>query len=478
MKFRAISFLAVLSLSACPPPTPGNDGGKNEFDAGNPPPIDACSGGCAINQVCNTDTRTCIDGCAAKGEFCDGGTCVKGSSGDFACQQTVTQCNGTTCSAGQVACINGGCACLGTTRGATDSCAPGGQHCDGKNCNSPKKYQQCTMTGAACPVGQVCSPVFGDDFAICVKTCGMLGGTCALDEICDTGSNACLPSGLFSDQYCAQQRLEADGGTTIVTVLPGNTCLTRSGTGAFTETVPTGNCSYALMTFYDLGLYPFDLCRATPRDGGQVEGGNCKNEFTSLTLATQCGTGLECALTRGGDNGVCMRMCNANPPRPGYTPQPACGTGESCVNLYRLSDPNDNAVLGVCMKSCNVFDPVKSVCAPVGGTPTSCVPTSADGRSVVTPTGDGVCVPQQPTVAALGQPCPQTDAFKGAVCDSAQVCASSGTADAVCTRVCDVDCGGANAPARCASEVNATCPAGRTCKRITSTTGATMGFCQ
>jgi hypothetical protein len=491
MKFRAISFFAaaVLSLTACPTPTPNNDGGKPDFDAGNPPPVEGCSGGCAVNQYCQNDPnkpkfRECIDGCE---QGCDGGTCVKIGS-NFQCQPVVTTCNGTTCSAGQVACINGGCACLGTTRGATDTCAPGGQHCDGTNCVAPKKYQQCTQTGAACPVGMVCSPVFGDDFAICVKTCGMAGGVCALDEICDTGSNSCLPSGLFSDQYCAKQGVNDagvladggtfDGGTRIITVSVGDTCLTRAANGTFTETTPTGNCTYSLMTFYDLGLYPFDLCRPTPRDGGQVEGGPCKNEFTSLTLATQCGTGLECALTRGGDNGVCLRMCNANPPHTGYVPQPACGTGESCVNLYRLSDPNDNAVLGVCMKACNVFDPARATCAPIGGTPASCVPTAADGRSVVTPTGEGVCVPQRQTIAALGQPCPEVDAFKGAVCDSAQVCASNGTSDPVCTRVCDTECGVAGAPARCTTEVNATCPAGRTCKRITSTTGATMGFCQ
>lgn len=478
MNFRAISFLAVaavLTLTACPTPNPGNDGGKTEFDAGNPPPIDACSGGCAVNQYCDTDTRTCKDGC---NNSCDGGTCAKVGD-NFTCVPVQTTCNGVTCGPGQVACINGKCACLGTTRGSTDTCAGQGEHCDGQNCVAPKKYQQCTMTGAACPTGMVCSPVFGDDFAICVKTCGMLGGTCALDELCDTGSGACLPSGLFGDQYCAKQRVEPDGGTSILTVSVGDTCLTRSGSGTFTETTPTGNCTYSLFTFYDLGLYPFDLCRPTPRDGGQVEGGNCKNEFTSLTLATQCGTGLECALTRGGDNGVCLRMCNANPPRAGYVPQPACGTGESCVNLYRLSDPNDNAVLGVCMKSCNVFDPARSTCAPIGSAPASCVPTAADGRTSVTPTGEGVCVPQQQTISALGQPCSQTDPFKGAVCDSAQVCAAAPTGgDAVCTRVCDVECGVAGAPARCTTEVNATCPAGRTCKRITSTTGATMGFCQ
>lgn len=462
---------------ACPPTPNNNDAGKTEFDAGNPPPIDACSGGCAVNQKCNTQTRTCVDGCD---NTCDGGTCTRVSQGQdtFTCLPVVTTCNGTACAAGQVACINGGCACLGTTRGATDTCAAQGAHCDGKTCVAPKKYQQCTQTGAACPIGNVCSPVFGDDFAICVKTCGTAGGVCALDEICDTGSNSCLPSGLFGDQYCAKQEVQSDGGVKILTMTVGNTCLTRAGNGNFTETVPTGNCTYALMTFYDLGLYPFEVCRPTPRDGGQVEGGNCRNEFTSLTLATQCSTGLECALTRGGDNGVCLRMCNANPPRVGFVPQPACGTGESCVNLYRLQDSDDNAVLGVCMKACNVFDPARSVCAPVGATPTSCVPTSADGRSVVTPTGEGVCVPQQQTVAQLGQPCAQVDAFKGATCQSGQVCAAGPTGEPVCTRVCDTECGVAGAPARCSTEVNATCPAGRTCKKITSTTGAILGFCQ
>lgn len=477
MNFRLFAplFLALVALSACPT-TPGADGGTPtpEFDAGNPPPVDQCSGGCAVNQICDTQTRTCRDGCNGT---CDGGTCAKVGASAFQCVPVVTTCNGATCEAGQVACINGGCSCLGTTRGAVDTCAPQGKHCVGSTCTAPKRYQQCKLDGEPCPTGHVCSPVFGDDFAICVKTCGNLGGggTCDRDEMCS--EEGCLPSGLFSDQYCAKQETTADGGTRIVTLTVGNTCLLRSSNGSFTETTPTGNCTYSLFTFYDLGLYPFDLCRPP---GTATEGQACKTDYSSATVATQCGTGLECVPTRGtaAGEGVCLRMCNANPPRTGFTPQPACGTGESCVNMYRLQDPNDNAVLGVCMKGCNVFDPATSSCAPVGGTPTSCVPVSANGALAVTPEGSGVCIPQQATIAGLGQTCAQTDAFKGAACAGGQLCVGSSGGAATCTRVCDVECTGTNPPARCSTEANATCPAGKTCKRVTSTTGAILGFCQ
>ena len=93
-------------------------------------------------------------------------------------------------------------------------------------------------------------------------------------------------------------------------------------------------------------------------------------------------------------------MCNAQPPALGFPPQPECGAAEACVNMLRYTDPNSNAVLGVCMKKCNVFDATKNTCANVGTTAASCVPTEASGELVVSTNGDGICVPQRAAIVA------------------------------------------------------------------------------
>jgi hypothetical protein len=260
-----------------------------------------------------------------------------------------------------------------------------------------------------------------------------------------------------------------------------NTCLLKDGSGVITD-VPgkgTGNCTYAVFKFWNEGFYPFDTCRPP---GQATEGQPCKLDWAAGAVATQCATGLECTMTGGNDTGVCLRMCNANPPAPGKTPQPSCGTGESCVNIYRYTDPANNAVVGVCMKTCEVFSPTLSTCAPVGGAPTSCVPTEASGEGVVSLKGEGVCIPQQASITQ--QPymaCAETNAFRGAACNSAQLCAAmSADVNATCTPVCDLDCNpadGGTGPTRCATEPNARCPGGKACKRVTSTTGSIVGFC-
>ena len=53
---------------------------------------------------------------------------------------------------------------------------------------------------------------------------------------------------------------------------------------------------------------------------------------------------------------------------------PACGANEACTNIYRLED--QNAVLGVCTKKCNVFDPTKNTCVNIGIEPPVCEPVS------------------------------------------------------------------------------------------------------
>lgn len=486
MSLRSLSVVSIsalaLVLTACPiKPTP--DANNVDLDGGNPPPRDACSGGCSTNQVCDTARRTCVDACGG----CDAGTCVKVSEGVFQCRTQAVQCSGVLCEPGQVACLGGACSCLSSLSGALDTCQAAGKWCNNHVCANPRSLQQCTPgdTLAPCPSGMACQPVFGEDLAICTKTC-MDNNECQRGEFCS--GVGCLPSGLFSDQECNQTKPAADGGFELddagvplrLTVTVGNTCLLKDGDGNPTEPngKGTGNCSYAVFQFWNDGVYPFDTCRPP---GNATEGQPCRDDFTTGTVATQCGTGLECAKTRGGDEGVCLRMCNAQPPALGFPPQPECNVGEACVNSLRYTDPNSNAVLGVCMKKCNVFDAMKNTCANVGTTPSSCVPTEASGELVVSNNGDGICIPQRATIAATGATCTETDSFRGAACGSAQLCTSlDADTPASCTAVCDLDCNpsdGGTGPTRCATEPSARCGAGTTCRRVTSTTGAKVGFC-
>lgn len=464
------SALAVL-LCACPPNKSTADGGPDpKFDGGNPNPEDKCSGGCAANQRCDTVKKICVDACGG----CDAGICVKNAgTSAFECIIPVTQCLGNVCETGQVACLAGACSCLGSNKAAEDSCAPEGKWCNGTSCGTPKRFQQCKTGLAACPTGHLCVPVFGEDLYVCTKQCGgATGASCDNGELCS--QDGCLPSGLFRDQGCEQPTLAEDGGTKRLTVPVSNVCFRKDGNGAPTETTPTGNCSYQFFNFYDIGTYPSATCRPP---GPAMLGATCKQDFSPLALATTCGTGLECALTRGADQGVCLKACNAAPTYPGFNPMPGCGTDEVCTNIYRLTDTN--AVLGVCTKKCNVFDPLKNTCANVGAAPASCVPTTADGKFVVSTDGSGVCIPQRTTTAAEGMPCAEQDSFKGAACASSQVCASPNiNSPAICYATCDTSCDDAAPPARCATEPNAKCAGGKKCTRVTSTTGAILGFCK
>jgi hypothetical protein len=498
MNLRPSAFFActlAFVLTACPTPAPNTDGGAGGGnDSGNPMPEETCSGGCGPNQVCDAKPqadggparRVCVEACAANGGTpCTGGKiCAKGADGKFSCQATVTQCNGNTCEPGQVACIGSACSCLPTNRAAKDSCSVEGKWCVGSACVPPKALQNCVPgTGAACPTGQLCSPVFCSSAKraagtcdpgeyVCSKQCGMLGGVCDRGDLC-FGSDGCLPSTFAQDQECMQLITLADGGSQRLTVPVSNKCLLKDTNGNPTEPSPTGNCTYQMLGFYDQGNVPFATCRPP---GTAALGATCKQDYAPSAIATSCNSGMECALTRGGDQGVCLKMCNAAPTYPGFSPTPACDQDESCTNIYRLTDMN--AVLGVCMKKCNVFDPVKSVCSPVGSAPASCVPTPADGKAAISTDGSGVCVPQQQTLAQVGMPCATQDSFKGATCASGQVCAALNLNEApVCNEVCDTDCGNATPPARCATEPHANCAAGKKCTKVTSTSGATLGFC-
>lgn len=481
---RVVSIAALsLFLTACPTPNPTPDGNNVGLDASNPPPRDACSGGCAMNQICNTETRTCVDACGG----CDGGTCVKVSEGVFQCRSQAVECNNTLCEPGQVACLGGECSCLSSLSGALDTCQAANKWCNGRVCANPRSLQQCRQgdLSSPCPTGFTCQPVFGEDLAVCTRTC-MDNNACQRGEFCS--GVGCLPSGLFADQECNQTKPAADGGFELddagqplrLTVTVGNTCLLKDADGNITEAngKGTGNCTYAVFQFWADGVYPFDTCRPP---GNATEGQPCRDDYATGSVATQCATGLQCTKTRGGDDGICLRMCNAQPPALGFPPQPECQMGEACVNTLRYTDPNSNAVLGVCMKKCNVFDPMRSTCANVGTNATSCVPTEASGELVVSNNGEGICIPQRPTIAATGATCAETDSFRGAACGTAELCTSLEADEAAtCTGVCDVECNpadGGTGPARCATEPNARCTGGKTCRRVTSTTGARVGFC-
>ncbi|MFT3837664.1 MAG: hypothetical protein QM723_11780 [Myxococcaceae bacterium] len=476
MRIFALSLAAVLVLTGCPKPKPDMDGGT---DSGmmNPPPKDACSGACGPLQKCDTATRQCVDAC---GGCSDGGTCVKTGQDTFECEVIPVVCSGTTCAPGQIACFAGECSCIKASVSQLDSCTSQGMICDGQQCQPPKALEQCKVGGAPCPQAYACQPVFGDPMDpnaifLCTKTCGMLGGTCDLGELCF--NIGCLPNGFANGFSCEQDIAPGDGGPAVaVTVPASNTCLLRDNNGNPTEAgAGTGNCTYAHLQLGNQGLYTQDTCRPPGHaDAGQP----CKDDYRSSQIATICNTGLECALTNGDGTGVCTQMCNAAPPRFGITPTPSCPMGQTCLNLYRQESPDQNSVLGGCFHSCNVFDP-SSICQPFGSTPTSCVPTDPLGASLVTADGSGVCVPQNSTVASLDQPCGNTDPFQGAACNTNQVCATlDPTQPATCHALCDVDCSGSNAPSRCSTEANATCPGGKTCTRVTSTSGAILGFCQ
>lgn len=500
-RIGAVLFAGALActLLGCPQTNNPTDSGTPEFDAGNPPPRDACSGGCAANQICDLEARKCVDAC---GGCPNDATCVKVMEGVYECRSVVVTCNGQVCEKGQVACLGGACSCLSSARGSDDSCKGEGKWCGGQLCEGPKRYYQCIPGSetAKCPTGHICDPVFGADMAICVKDCNATNGVCDRGELCaglDTGAG-CLPQGLFRDQECNQDIPTTDGGWLLVdggtastcgtgvdcqrlTVPVSNTCLLKDGNGVITDQPGkgTGNCTYATFRFWNEGFYPFDTCRPP---GQATEGQPCKDDLSAGAVATQCATGLECAMTGGNDTGVCLRMCNANPPAPGFTPEPSCNADEACVNLFRYTDPNNNAVVGVCMKTCNVFNAMKNTCAPVGTQATSCVPTEASGEGIVTINGDGVCIPQQTAIAQPGADCAQTDPFKGAACGDGQLCAAlSADEVATCTATCDLDCNpadGGTGPARCATEPNAHCAGGKTCRRVTSTTGSVLGFCR
>ena len=498
MNARTVCLVGALALglAACPPAPITPDAGE---DSGVDNPQGPCTGGCGPLQVCDQTTHQCVDGCGG----CDAGVCVKNAAGAFQCIAQTTSCNGSQCSPGQVACVSGTCSCLPFNRASSDTCAIAGSICkepynvgtaSGGLCVAPNVYEACKSVGcaggtcAACVAGSACKEIFGAE--LCLKKC-TANANCNRDEFCS--SDGCLPKAVFgtdpenadagASYDCIVKTLvgvlpdggtDPDGGFWLHAVAAGNACALVDDTGfpLAAETVPTGNCSYDFLRFSNQ-LMPVNSCRPPGAAGlNQV----CKRDTSATTTAFQCNTGLECAVTRG-DTGMCLKMCNAVPPRMGIVSKPACGTGEACVNLYRLEDLN--SVVGVCMPTCNVFSTTGQTCADYGTVKASCVPVPADGVLPVSQDGAGICVPQKAAVAAAGEPCAEPDSFKGAACATGLLCSAMlGTDQPVCQQPCDVACSSVPAPARCATEPNATCPGGKTCTRISGSTGVTLGVCK
>jgi|CXWL01.1.fsa_nt_gi hypothetical protein len=491
MNFRTSSALlacaASLLLLACPPPAK-NDGGIDEDYDGSVPVSDGgCTGGCTGNKVCDAVKRVCVDPC---GGCANGGVCQKNAMGAWQCVTPVITCNGALCGEGEIACVAGECGCLGPARASKDSCVAFGKVCVSTKCVNPGPFEACNPASIAtspCPQNHSCKTIFGDEgeedaVALCTPNCDPMAATntCERGMLCH--ELGCLPTGLFNGRGCAIQVMAtlADGGMAFQerAVPASNVCLLRDGNGTFSESTPSGNCAYSFFRLPDTERYTISNCR---QPGTATEGQRCKRDFRTAAVATQCGLGLDCFISKG-DEGVCLRMCNAVPNLlGGPTPQPACGAGEVCTNVFRVDDDNNNAVEGMCLKGCDVFDAAKNTCAAVGSTAASCVPTGSDGHTLSSPDGKGICIPQQATIAAVGAECPPTDPYLGAVCGNSQLCLStSSTAKPVCVEACDYECNASDAgvPSRCATEAHARCTGGKTCTRVSSPGSARMGVCR
>src|SRR5262249_28737643 len=158
----------------------------------------------------------------------------------------------------------------------------------------------------------VCDNLFGDNFAVCVKSCTTTA-ECPRGDICNGGT--CYPEGIFNGHECAVQVTDGglgDGGVQFLTTTVGSLCLRRDEMGSPTETMPSGTCTYTFFYFADFGPYAFTTCRPP---GGALENAECQTDATGVQqMALQCSTGLECAAMRDGTKGLCLRSCNALTP--------------------------------------------------------------------------------------------------------------------------------------------------------------------
>ena len=504
-RIAAVIGALSLALAACPGPTdPGGVDAGTDASVPNP---GGCTGGCGPDQKCDEAQRKCVDMCD---NACGAGmTCVELSEDNWGCSTPLpTECAGVTCGAGQTACIADTCSCMPFTETSIDTCASVGRVCraswnsgtqTGGLCENPDLYERCIPRGSCpegqdcgtCGTGRQCAPVFlGAGAGICVRSCGGVlggGGECGPDELCS--QQGCLPRSVFLPQrpegmgegsYDCQIAVPAadggfeqlpDGGMLLAKANVTHPCLkiADDGTAAAGEDPanPSGTCAQVLLRDQDQ-LIPISYCRT---NGTVPEFGTCKTTPIHTKSAEVCSAGLECVATGIGDDGVCMRMCNAVPNGGG----PTCQSAEACVNLYGLS--SSQAILGTCMTECNVFSKDANYgCGTYGAMGSACVPTTPEQSEQISPNGDGVCVPVTAATATEGQPCSDNDVVGGAACTSGLICTRTGQTS-TCVKPCDLECDGTDEPARCATEANAKCGAGKTCSRVSDRTGAFLGVC-
>lgn len=472
----AVGALSIL-LSACPPAAVLPDGGTPDGGALQ----GACTGGCASHEVCDEATHTCRDGCGG----CATGQCVREGPDTFRCVASpVVTCGGQQCAPGQTACRDGACSCLPSSMALADTCAPLGRVCHevfnpvtraGGTCEKPGYLEPCVSSQSAaeaCQAGLTCAGgLLASGLGLCAPACGA-GGTCSVDEVCDSDTNTCLPGALFMRDACIRGLPLEDGGTLFVDVPVPGAC----HPGARPDAGPDGTCHTVRLMLPD-AVIDVRECR-TP--GPLPLNARC----TPLARdeSGRCEQGLECVPTGVAGEGVCLQACN------GVTDAPTggCPAGQRCANLSRR--PDREIAMGVCLAACDVFGrDAGTTCAPLAGeggvlTATACVPTPAGGGTLVSATGEGLCVLALPGSQGVdggeGAPCAETDPFRGAACQTGLVCARP-HADAapVCARPCDVECSGAQPPARCAELVATACQSPRTCTAISAPFVSVVGYC-
>ncbi len=506
IRIAALCGALLLVLTACPDdPTPQPDGG--DLDAGIIPPPGGCTGGCGPHQICDEELRRCVSACQP--DCGPDEICVE-QGGAHVCEQKVTSCGGNTCGEGQAACVGDACTCLTFEEVAVDTCFAQGRLCSqpfnpvtltGGSCEAPRVHQACNLdcTGpeCACENGGECYDLVG--IPTCWRRCSddIGGPTCHPEEICAALTqtrSVCFPKSVFTvtgtppagvlrppgRQCYVPASVLPDGGVVDWdrTAASDPCVITNSSNDIIEADVanPTGTCSWLILQGPS-GREVLTYCR---NPGSIPEGGACPAGAFPSSIANSCAAGLECVPQGRDGQGVCAQICNARPTASGGPGSPGCDEGEACVNVHRMDDPAK--VPGACMQTCDVFSTTHSAqdnygCADLGGVATACVPTGPLGNLRVTPNGEGLCLPRMPTVASVGQPCAETDAFRGAACDSGLVCLQvDGASIPTCQQPCDLECASATPPARCATQANATCSGTQTCTAV-GTASARLGFC-
>jgi hypothetical protein len=496
IRIAALAGAMLLVLAGCPDGNGGDDGGVDAGeDAGLVPNPGGCTGGCGPNQVCDAEGRKCISAC---NPACNANQlCVKEGTA-FVCKSPETSCGGDVCEAGQPVCRGGACSCLSFSEASRDTCADLGQVCqqtynpvtqEGGSCENPGRSQSCRRDCpggdcGSCPATTFCDETgFWLQHGFCNRLCES-NADCSMEEWCIITSGFCYPKSIFGNvqnnfpgRACYQARMNAQNVKEYFRVSPAALCILTNQNGgtlnAAEDFDPKGTCSWSVYTSDTK-----HTVQATCRIPGPVGvGGTCNPEALQKDPSTSCDTGLECVPHGRSGQGICAPICNARLKQDGSPGEPGCATGQACMNFHRIE--HVDAIPGACLQTCNVFSTeTNHGCADLGARQTSCVPTSPRGDLRVTASGNGLCIPQLPTVAAEGQACVETDPFRGAACATGLVCTQvAGEVLSQCVRPCDLECAGATPPARCATEANATCPGGKSCVATSGTTGAVMGFC-